>query len=113
MYPTFVRFVPDRNTDDPLFAMVAADFGLGNTRPGLALRQHEGHIEVLIAPDGRTALFAPSALLPGLPASAALGLMDALEEAIEDALDLDDVASTTLARLQETLVLLERCMPDA
>ncbi len=104
MYPTFCSFRADMAADDPYFAAVAADFGLGAARPGLAIGARDGQVEVVTAPDGRTAWLPEKAVRLGLPENAALGLMDAVEEAIEDA---RDAGLATTEALEATLSLCE------
>ena len=112
MYPQFCAFPAQVDQDDPYLAAVAADFGLGNSRPGAIVGEREGRLEVLVAPDGRLALLPAHEVGRGLPDDAALALMDAVEEAIEDALDAEPLDSARVTRLEETLQLLERCMGE-
>jgi hypothetical protein len=97
--------------EDRYFAAVSEDFALGGRQPGLALGEEEGQVEVLVAPDGRTARLAQAEVRLGLPESAALAMMDAVEEAIEDA-RAASAGGETIARLEQTLALLERSFDD-
>ncbi|HXT34351.1 MAG TPA: hypothetical protein VN837_02130 [Chloroflexota bacterium] len=110
MYPQFCAFPVQTNQDDPYLAAVAADFGLGNRRPGLILTEQGGNLEVLVSSDGRTAVLPASDVRAGLPENAALALMDAVEEAIEDAVETEPLDSARITRLETTLELLERCL---
>lgn len=110
MYPTFCSFPAGLAPEEPHFAAVAADSGLGAYRPGLALGEADGHIEVLVAPDGLTIRLPPAQVRLGLPEEAALAMMDAVEEAIEDALDAG--ADAAVPALERTLALLERSLRE-
>lgn len=112
MYPTFCRFPADATGDDPTFAAVSAAFGLGRQRPGLALEEQGGAIRVLVSPDGRTRLFPAAEVTLGLPEDVALGLMDAVEEVIEDAREDQDGDPDLVMRLEATLAQMERCLVD-
>src|SRR5947209_4325652 len=94
MYPTFCSFRADLAPEDPHFAAMAEIFKLGDYRPGLALAEVEGQVEVLVAPDGRTAQLPVAAVRRGLSEDAAMAMMDAVEEAIEDARAAPDLDST-------------------
>jgi hypothetical protein len=110
MYPQFCTFPALLGEDDPYLAAVAADFGLGNRRPGLILAEQGGNLEVLVSPEGRIAVLPANVVRAGLPENAALGLMDAVEEAIEDAVEAEPLDSALVTRLEKTLDLLERCL---
>ena len=110
MYPRFCAFPVQTDQDDPYLAAVAADFSLGNRRPGLILSEQGGNLEVLVSPDGRAAVLPASAVRAGLPENAALALMDAVEEAIEDAVEAEPLDSALVTRLETTLELLEHCL---
>lgn len=110
MYPSFCRF--PAGEEDPYVARAAEEAGLGVRRPGLALGEREDSVEVVIAVDGRTATFPLAQVTFGLPDDAAMALMDAVEEAIEDALEGPDPDPDLAARIEETLALLDRCFGD-
>ena len=112
MYPSFSRFVADAPADDPLFSSVAAQFGMGRQRPGVTLGEEDGLLRVLVAADGRTALLPPDRVTAGLREEIVLGLMDSVEEAIEDARDRPDGDPDLVSRLEATLALLEHCFDD-
>jgi hypothetical protein len=112
MYPTFCSFRADFAPEDPHFAAVAMSFGLGNYRPALAIAEAGAEVEVLVAPDGRTVRLPRAAVRMGLREDAALGMMDAVEEAIEDALAVDGTGAATVAAMERTLALLERSLGD-
>ncbi|HVC83046.1 MAG TPA: hypothetical protein VNL35_21370 [Chloroflexota bacterium] len=108
--PQFCTFPAQMDQDDPYLAAVAADFGLGNRRPGLILTEQAGNLEVLVSPDGRIAVLPVNVVRVGLPENAALALMDVVEEAIEDAVEAEPLDSALVTRLETTLDLLERCL---
>ncbi len=110
MYPTFCSYQAELEDEESFFANVAAASGPGQARPGLALGEHEGRIEVLVAPDGRTAIVQRAAVQFGLPEAVALAMMDAVEEAIEDTRDEFPNNTTRLTLLETTLHLLERAL---
>lgn len=112
MYPTFCQFRVTDAPEDPAISAVAAAFGLGSWRPGSALAEEDDLIEVLINLEGDSARVPASAIRLGLPEDVALGMMDAVEEAIEDAYELEGAASERVVRLQATLDLLERTMAE-
>lgn len=112
MYPQFCSFPSQIGQDDSYLAAVAADFGLGDRRPGLILAEQGDNLEVLVSSEGRTAILPASSVRQGLPEDATLALMDAVEEAIEDALEAEPMDSARITRLEETLQLLEQCMGE-
>ena len=111
MYPTFCSYRAVTGREDRYFAAVSEDFSLGGYQPGLALGETDGQVEVLVAPDGRTARLAQAEVRLGLPESAALAMMDAVEEAIEDAMAAG-AGQETISGLEGTLALLERSFGD-
>lgn len=112
MYPQFCAFPARHAEDDPYLAAVAADFDLGNWRPGAILEVQGDLLKVLVGVDGQTAWLPATETRQGLPEEAVLGFMDAVEEAIEDTLDTDPVDLARVARLEETLDLLEQCLAE-
>ena len=111
MYPTFCRFRADSAPEDRYFAEVAGRFALGGWRPGLALGAADALIEVLAAADGRTIRVPETDVTFGLDEAVALSLLDAVEEALEDAHEQGERASMQ-GQLQATLDLLERALGD-
>jgi hypothetical protein len=110
MYPTLCSYRSDLEGDETDFAALTAPNALGPSRPGLALSEHGDRVEVLIAPNGRTISVPRDAIRPGLPELVALAMMDAVEEAIEDARDQSPDGAPLIARLETTLGLLERAL---
>ena len=110
MYPQFCAFPRHLSYADPYLDAVAADFGLGALRPGVIVGEVGDALEVMTAPDGRTALIPIGEVRRGLSESAAFALMDAVEEAIEDTLDVEPLDEARLSRLEESLRLMERCL---
>jgi hypothetical protein len=111
-YPAFCLFVAGDVADDPLVAAVAAEYRLGRRRPGLILGEEAGMLRVLVAVDGGTALLTPAQIVPGAPEEVALGLMEAVEDAIEDAHESQQPQREHIARLEATLALLEQALAD-
>ncbi len=111
MYPQLCSIRTNQIVDDLYFSAVAADFGLSSSHPGVILGEREGQLQVLVAPDGRTVLLPASAVRPGLREDVALALMDAVEEAIEDARE-QGAPAAVVERLEQTLLLLDRCLGD-
>jgi hypothetical protein len=113
MNPTFCTYRECPHLADAYFAEVAGENGLGNRRPGLALSAQDERLEVIVAADGRVApidrafvdLFPPEAIV--------LSLMDAVEEAIEDALEGVAPATHVVERLEANLALMERTYAGA
>lgn len=110
LYPSFCLFPADAARDDPVLAQVAGACGLGARRPGLVLEAVDGLLRVLVSAEGETALLDPARVRLGVAEDVALGLMDALEEAIEDARG--GGAAGRAERLEATLALLERTLGD-
>jgi len=102
MYPRFCRF--PAGEEDPYVARAAAESGMGTWRAGLALGERDGMVEVVVGADGRTATF-PAAQVT-------MALMDAVEEAIEDALEQADPDPALVVRLEDTLALLDQYLGD-
>jgi hypothetical protein len=110
MYPTFCSYRTDTVEDEPDFSTLAKTTSPGPTRPGLAVFERDDHIEVLVAPNGRTISLPCSAVRLGLSELVALAMMDAVEEAIEDARDEVPSDAQLIARLETTLNLLEQAL---
>ncbi|MGH2386938.1 MAG: hypothetical protein ACRDIE_01945 [Chloroflexota bacterium] len=113
MYPQFCAFPVHLSHGDRYLDAVAADFGLGSFRPGVIMNEQDDMVEVITAVDGRTSRLPTAQVRRGLNEGAALALMDALEEAIEDTLEAEPLDAARLARLEENLSLLERCVAGA
>ncbi len=112
MYPQFCTFPAHLGRGDRYLDAVAVDFGLGSFRPSVMVSEQNDMVEVITAVDGRTTALPVNQVRRGLNEGAALALMDALEEAIEDTLEAEPLDAARLARLEETLSLLERCLAD-
>ncbi len=110
MYPQFCAFSVQTGQDDRYLAAVAVDFGLGNRRPGAILGERENLLEVLVGVDRRTTWLPENEVRRGLAENVAMALMDAVEEAIEDALETEPTDTARVTRLEETLQLLEQCL---
>jgi len=110
LYPTFCRF--PAGEEDPYVARAAVEAGLGGRRPGLALGEHDGMVEVVVGVEGRTATFPAAQVTLGLSDDAAMALMDAVEEAIEDALEVPEPDPALVIRLEDTLALLDQYLGD-
>ena len=108
MYPAFCTIPRQTAYADPIFAL--ASERLRGGWPGLILAVRGDVAEVLIAADGAVVQVAGAEVTPRLPDDVALDLMDAVEEAIEDAQELGD--RSRAARLEATLALLERALDD-
>lgn len=108
MHPAFCT-VPRRvEYTDPLFSS-AADRLRGGW-PGVLLEEHDDACAVLVAADGAVAQVPVTEVTRRFPEDLALELMDAIEEAIEDAQDLGD--RERAARFESTLALLERALDE-
>jgi hypothetical protein len=110
LYPQFCTFPAHLGRGDRYLDAVAVDFGLGSLRPSVMVSEQNDMVEVITAVDGRTSMLPVAQVRRGLNEGAALALMDALEEAIEDTLEAEPLDAARLARLEETLSLLERCL---
>jgi hypothetical protein len=110
LYPQFCAFPSHLSYPDPYLEAVAADFGLGARRPGVIIGEMGDALEVLTAPDGQTTLIPTGDVRRGLSETVAIALMDAVEEAIEDTLDAEPLDAARLARLEESLRVMERCL---
>ncbi len=108
MNPTFCTYRNNPGLADSYFSGVAASHGLGDRRPGLAVSAIDEQMQVIVAADGRSELV-PRALVDlALAEAIALDLMDAMEEAIEDAIDRGQADRATIDRLENNLALMER-----
>jgi hypothetical protein len=110
MYPTFCAYRIDSIDEEPDFSMLAGISGPGPTRHGLALSEHDDHIDVLVAPNGRSISLPRASVRFGLTELVALSMMDAVEEAIEDARDELPADAQLIARLETTLSLLVQAL---
>ncbi|MDB5076494.1 MAG: hypothetical protein JWO42_2673 [Chloroflexi bacterium] len=107
MYPRFCSFRDESGAADSYFTEVAAEYGLGAARPGLAIGETDDLIDVIAGVDGRTVRVDRADVRFGLPENATLAMMDATEEAIEDALGEEPRDDAQVARLEQTLAVLE------
>ncbi|HVA92717.1 MAG TPA: hypothetical protein VNL71_23090 [Chloroflexota bacterium] len=110
MYPQFCAFPCHLSYADRYLDAVAADFGLGPLRPGVIVGEAGDALEVMTAADGRRTLLPAREVRRGLSEGAAMALMEAVEEAIEDTLEAEPLDAARLSRLEETLQLMERCL---
>jgi hypothetical protein len=112
-YLTFCLFPLSATVvDDPIFARIAAEHGLGKRRPGLVVGEEQGMRRVLVSAQGDTALFDAAQLVLQVSEPLALALMDAVEEAIEDAREGADPRPPRIDALEQTLALMERAFDD-
>jgi hypothetical protein len=110
LYPQFCSFPSHLSYADPYLEAVAADFGLGLRRPGVIVGEVGDALEVMTTADGQITLIPSGEVRCGLSENAAIALMDAVEEAIEDTLDAEPLDAARLARLEESLRMMERCL---
>ena len=108
MVPAFCTIPRRADYTDPLFSLVAERLHGG--WPGLLLEERDGGYDVLVAADGTVAQVPAADITRRLPEHLALDLMDAIEEAIEDAQESGD--RERAARLESTLALLERALDE-
>ena len=113
MNPTFCTYRENPHLSDGYFADVAAAHGLGIRRPGLVVSSGEESAEVIVAADGRVERIPSSLVDLALPAEVILAMMDAGEEAIEDAVEGEVTDEQAVARLEANLALMERAFDDA
>jgi hypothetical protein len=111
-YPMFCLFRHDATEEDPIFARIATEFGLGGWHPGVVTAEEEGLLRVVVTADGHTALLEPTHVRMNVSEEIGLALMDAVEEAIEDARDQGDLQTGRVARFEQVLALLERAFDD-
>ena len=93
--------------------LLSAFGGLHGTTASVALALEGARVRVLVSATGETALVEKDVVTFGLASDLAMEVMDALEEAIEDALDTASENRGLANALEATLALFDRCLDDA
>jgi hypothetical protein len=108
MYPTFCTRGDQPDVPGVSFAAVARAQGLGSARPGLALREEGDLVEVIVDLESKVERWPAASVRYEVPERLALALMEAVEEAIEDALEAEPPSPGRVSALERLLGLMEQ-----